>query len=96
VLLVEIHDIEDTRNVTFTVNDSHTAYRRRMKAAGLDFGGAVEVPDALPDHDRIFPFSMIESVHRRYEARPIRYEVQVWDRHMLGSLPRRILNREGA
>lgn len=95
VLLLEIRDIEDTSNVTFTVNDSHTAFRGRMMAAGLSFGGAVEVPDALPDHDRVFPFSMIERVHRRYEARPITYEVQVWDRRMLEALPRRILGREG-
>jgi len=91
VLLVETRDIADMSNVTFTVNDSHTAYRRRGMAAGLDFGGAVEVPHALPDHDRTFPFSMIERVHRRYEDRPISYEVQVWDRRMLEELPRRIL-----
>jgi len=95
VLLVEIRDIADSSNVTFTVNDSHTAYRRRLMAAGLDVGGAVEVPDDLPEHDRIFPFSMIESVHRRYEDRPITYEVQVWDGRMLEVLPRRILSRGG-
>ena len=33
VLIVKIQDIEDTRNITFTLNDSHTAYWKRAMEA---------------------------------------------------------------
>jgi hypothetical protein len=86
VLMVEIRDIEDTRNVTFTLNDSHTAYRSRMKEAGLAFGGDHGDRIALPDHGRIFPFSMLEQVHLGYRSQGITYEVQVWDHRIVEGL----------
>jgi hypothetical protein len=95
VLMVDLQDIDDTRNMTFTLNDSHTAYRKRIMESGLGFGGASEVPVALPHHDRIFPFSMIERVHRVYEARRITYEVQIWDHQMLERMRYVLLGRAG-
>jgi hypothetical protein len=86
VLMVEIRDIDDTRNVTFTLNDSHTAYRARMKAAGLSFGGDSDVRVGLPDHGKVFPFSMLEQVHRVYGPQGITYEVQVWDHRIVEGL----------
>ncbi len=86
VLMARLADFEDTANLTFTLNDSHTAYGRRMKEAGLDFGGARNVRVDLPDHDRVFPLSMIEPIHRAYRTHGLQYEVQVWDRRLLENL----------
>ncbi len=83
VVMVKVEDIDDTRNMTFTLHDSHTSYRARMTDAGLAFGGDSDAPDALPDHGKIFPFSMIEQIHAVYGARPISYEVQFWDHAVL-------------
>ncbi len=91
VLMVKTQDIEDSTNVTFTLDDSHTSYRRRISDAGLTFGGHVDVPVDLPDHGKIFPFSMIAHVHHVYAARRIRYEIPMWDRRMLERLPYRLL-----
>ncbi len=35
VLMVKIDDIKDTRNITCTLNDSHTAYWKRAVEAGI-------------------------------------------------------------
>jgi len=91
VLMARLADVEDTSNMTFTLNDSHTAYWRRMKEAGVDFGGERNVPVVLPDHNRIFPLSMVERIHREYRARVLHYEVQVWDRQLLENLRYTIL-----
>jgi hypothetical protein len=96
VLIVDLEDIDDKRNVTFTLNDSHTAYRARMKEAGLSFGGDDAVRVALPDHGRIFPFSMLDRVHRVYGPQPITYEVQIWDRHMVEGLRYTLPGKRGA
>jgi hypothetical protein len=44
VLMARLDEIEDTADVTFTLDDSHTSYGRRIQEAGLDFGGAMWVP----------------------------------------------------
>ena len=96
VLMVKIADIEDTTNITFTLNDSHTAYWKRIKDAGIEFGGEVNVPVVLPDHNKIFPFSMIEQIHRKYKAQGMRYEIQIWDYQLLEKIRYTILSREEA
>jgi len=94
VLMAKIADIEDTTNITFTVSDSHTAYWQRIKQAGITFGGNVHIPDVLPDHNKVFPFSMIEQIHRKYQAQEIRYEIQIWDYQLLEKMSYRILGKE--
>lgn len=91
VLMTRLADIEDTTNMTFTLNDSHTSYWRTMEEAGMDFGGERNVPVVLPDHNTIFPLSMIERIHRQYRAYVLDYEVQVWDRQLLENLRYTIL-----
>lgn len=93
VLMMRLADIQDTTNITFTLNDSHTSYWRTMKEAGMEFGGEVGVPTALPDHNRIFPFSMMERIHRRYRAQGMHYEVQIWDHQLLEKMRYTILGR---
>ena len=94
VLMMKIADIEDSTNITFTVNDSHTAYWQRIKEAGLGFGGEVSVPVVLPDHNKIFPFSMTEQIQQRYKAQGIHYEIQIWDYQLLETIKYTILEKE--
>jgi len=94
VLMVKIADIEDTNNMTFTLSDSHTAYWQRIQEAGIGFGREKNIPAILPDHNKVFPFAMIEQIHRKYENQEIRYEIQIWDYQLLENMPYRILERE--
>ena len=94
VLMVKIQDIKDTQNITFTLNDSHTAYWKRIKEAGIAFGGDIYVPVVLPDHNKVFPFSMIEQLHQKYKAQGMRYEVQIWDYQLLEKIRYTILSKE--
>ena len=94
VLMAKIADIGDTTNMTFTLNDSHMAYWERINEAGIEFGGDVNVPVVLPDHNKIFPFSMIRQVHRKYTAQEMYYEVQVWDYLLLEKMRYTILSNE--
>jgi hypothetical protein len=94
VLMVKIADIEDTTYITFTLNDSHTAYWKRIKEAGIEFGGEVNIPVVLPDHNKVFPFSMIEQIHQKYRAQEMRYEIQIWDYQLLEKMMYTILEKE--
>ena len=94
VLMVKIADIEDPTNMTFTLSDSHAAYWQRIKEAGIGFGGEKNIPAILPDHNKVFPFSMIEQIHRKYKDQEIRYEIQIWDYQLLEKMRYRILERE--
>jgi hypothetical protein len=86
ILLVKIQDIEDTGNMTFTLHDSFTAYWKKVKEAGLPCRGDANVPVVLPDHNKVFPFSMIEQIHQKYKAQEIYYEIQIWDYQLLEKL----------
>ena len=90
ILLVKIQDIKDIRNITFTLNDSHTAYWRRTMESGIKCRG-----DVLPDHNKVFPFSMIEQIYRKYQERQINYEIQIWDYQLLEKMDYTILGRDG-
>jgi len=94
LLMVKIADIEDTTNITFTLNDSHTAYWKRIKEAGIEFGGEENVPVVLPDHNKVFPFSMIEQLHQKYKLRGMRYEVQIWDYQLLDEMRYTIIGQD--
>jgi hypothetical protein len=87
ILLVEIQDIEYTKNITFTLNDSHTAYWKRAMESGIQCRGDAHTPVVLPDHNKVFPFSMIEQIYQKYKAQQINYEIQVWDYQLLEKIP---------
>jgi hypothetical protein len=91
VLMVKIADIKDTTNITFTLNDSHASHWKRIKEAGIEFGGDTNVPVVLPDHNRIFPFSMIEQIHLKYKSQGLHYEIQIWDYQLLEKIRRAFL-----
>ena len=65
ILMVKIQDIEDTRNITFTLNDSHTAYWKRAMESGIKCRGDGNGYAVLQDHNKVFPFSIIEQIHQR-------------------------------
>ncbi len=96
VLLVKIRDVEEITNITFTLNDSCTAYRQKALAAGINCRGPQPTGIVLPDHNKVFPFSMIEEIHRRYKQQGIYYEVQVWDYELLEGIRYTILEQEKA
>ncbi|MHB1356802.1 MAG: hypothetical protein ACYCZF_12610 [Anaerolineae bacterium] len=94
VLLLKIQDITDTINITFTLNDSHTAYWQRAMEAGITNLGDGSAPVSLPDHNRIFPFSMLVEIYHRYKTQHINYEIQVWDHQLLEQTPFTVLEAD--
>jgi hypothetical protein len=94
ILLVEIQDIDDTTNLTFTVNDSFAAYWKKAVESGIKCRTEEAGRVVLPDHNRIFPFSMIDQIHQKYKGQEISYEVQVWDYDLLSRLSFVILEQE--
>jgi hypothetical protein len=96
ILMVKIQDIEDTKNITFTLNDSHTAYWKKAMEAGIKCRGDGKRHVVLQDHNKVFPFSMIEQMHRKYKAQDMYYEIQIWDYKLLETLSYAILGKEEA
>lgn len=94
ILMVKIQDIDDTANMTFTLNDSFTAYWRKAIESGIKCREEENGRVALPDHNKIFPFSAIEQIHQRYKAQDMNYEVQVWDYELLEKMSYMILGEE--
>ena len=96
ILMVKIQDIEDTKNITFTLNDSHTAYWKKATESGIKCRGDGNGHVVLPDHNKVFPFSMIEQIHRKYKAQEMSYEIQIWDYQLLEKISYTILWKEEA
>ncbi len=96
ILTVKIQDIEDITNITFTLNDSCTAYWQKTLAAGINCRGPQPAGIVLPDHNKVFPFSRIEEIHRKYANQAMVYEVQVWDYELLERMRYTILREEKA
>jgi hypothetical protein len=96
ILMVNICDMDDTQNITFTLHDSLTAYWKKATEFGLEMRGDRNAPVLLPDYNEVFPFSMIEQIHRKYKAQHISYEIQIWDYQLLEKLRYTILGKEGA
>jgi hypothetical protein len=94
ILMVKIQDIEDTKNITFTLNDSHTSYWKRAMEFGIRVRGDGKSPLVLPDHNKVFPFSMIEQIHQKYKDQQINYEVQIWDYQLLEKMSYTLLEKE--
>jgi hypothetical protein len=91
ILMVKIQDIEDTKNITFTLSDSFTAYWKKAMESGITCRGDASAPVVLQDHNKVFPFSMIEQIHRKYQAQEIKYEIQIWDYQLLEKISYTIL-----
>ena len=96
ILMVKRQDIEDITNITFTLNDSLTAYRKKILDAGIKCRGPQPDGIVLPDHNKVFPFSMIEAIHRKYTKHDMVYEVQVWDYELLERMSYTVLGAEKA
>lgn len=96
ILMVKTQDIDEITNITFTLNDSFTAYWKKSIEAGMNCRGPQPDGIVLPDHNRVFPFSMIEEIHRKYKKQAMIYEVQVWDYELLERIRYTILGEEKA
>jgi hypothetical protein len=94
ILMVNLQDLEDTQNITFTLNDSLTAYWKKAMESGLEMRGDRNAPVVLPHHNQVFPFSMIEQIHRIYKEQQITYEIQIWDYQLLEKTSYTILAKE--
>jgi len=94
ILMVKIQDIKNITNITFTLNDSCTAYWQKTIEAGIKCRGPQPVGIVLQDHNKVFPFSMIEEIHRKYTNQDMYYEVQVWDYELLERIRYTILGEE--
>ncbi len=94
ILLVEIRDIGDIANITFTLNDSFTAYWQKADKAGMNCRGPQPNGIVLPDHNKVFPFSMIQEMYHKYSKQDMYYEVQVWDYELLERMRYTILSAE--
>jgi len=92
--MVKIQDIDDTKNMTFTLNDSFTAYWKKARESGIKCREEENGRVVLRDHNKIFPFSMIEQIHQRYQAQEMVYEVQVWDYEVIEKMSFIILGEE--
>jgi len=86
ILMVEIRDIDDMQNITFTLNDSFTAFWKKAIESGIKCREEENGRVVLQDHNKVFPFSMLEQIHQKYKAQEISYEVQVWDYELLERL----------
>jgi hypothetical protein len=62
--------------------------------SGIKCRGDGNVPVVLPDHNKVFPFSMIEQLHQKYKAHQINYEIQIWDYQLLEKIRYTILGKE--
>jgi hypothetical protein len=91
VLIARLEDLEDTRNITFTLNDSCTAYWQKATEAGMKYRVDGPCRAVLADHNRVFPFSLIRQLHKKYASAGVNYEVQVWDHQLLGKMSWAIL-----
>ncbi len=94
ILMVRIRDVKEFTNITFTLSDSCTSYWRKANEAGIHCRGPQPTGGVLPDHNKVFPFSMIEEIHRKYKELDIYYEVQVWDHELLEGIRYTILEDE--
>ena len=80
-LLIDLNDIYDKSQISFTVRDSHRSYRRAMLEAGFDIHLAGQTS---PDDGRVFHIGRIAEVYSRHRDEDnLSFEVQVWDREVL-------------
>ncbi len=75
ILMVKIEDIDDFRNVTFTLNDSFAAYWKKAIESGIKCRPEEKDRIVLPDHNKVFPFSSIEQIYGKYQTQVMVYEV---------------------
>jgi hypothetical protein len=91
ILFLKIQELRNISNITFTLNDSFTSYWKKAIESGIKCRDEEKGREVLPDHNKIFPFSRIEHIHRVYKEKNPYYEVQIWDYEILEKLNYEIL-----
>ena len=80
-LLVDLTELTDTKDISFTLRDSHTSFRETLIRQGLSVN---QPAAALPDNDTVFHIQEIIDLYRRHEDDDdLYFEVQVWDPDIL-------------
>jgi hypothetical protein len=80
-LLIDLNDIHDKSQISFSVRDSHQSYHRALSDAGLD---SRNTGQTSPDDGHIFHIGEIADVYARHsDDQDIYFEVQVWDWQIL-------------
>jgi len=81
VLLIDLRDLVDTTQISFTLCDSHHSYREALIRQGLS---ADESTTPHADHGTVFHIHELAEVYARNEAEDgLYFEVQVWDPEIL-------------
>jgi hypothetical protein len=84
-LLVDLVEIADTSQISFTVFDSHRSYAERCRAAA---GGRTRAMPVVRDQGTVFRIDEVAEVFARTGEVPgLSFEVQIWDPAVL-CLPR--------
>jgi hypothetical protein len=91
VLFMNIRELKDITNITFTLNDSFTSYWKKAIESGIKCREEENGREILPDHNKIFPLSMIEQIHGKYKDKHPYYEIQIWDYKILDNVQYEIL-----
>ncbi len=82
-LLVDTRDLDDVTNISFTISDSLTSYKRKLIRQGAEYNGSIPITEYV-DHGTIFHIGEIAQLIEKYEDKvDLHFEVQVWDRNVL-------------
>ncbi len=79
-LVVALDALPDSRNTTFTVNDSFRSYKSRLKSYGLPYHFISDELPNISDYGKIFPISELRGIQRKYtHVEGLKFEIQHWD-----------------
>lgn len=92
-LIVDIDQLPDRSNISFTINDSFRSYRTKLVDKGIFCRPIINLFTELDDYGKVFHIDEMNQVHSKYCSIPdIRYEVQVWDPDILEDIRNNNLN----
>jgi len=92
VLLIDINDVLNNKNVTFTINDSFRCYLKKALEVGIDCSKSNMNLTILEDHNKIFPITSLMEINEKYKNFEINYEVQIWDKDLLEKIKSNSIN----
>ena len=78
-LLVDLRDLDDLKNISFTISDSLTSYKQKLIKQGAVYYGSNLITEYV-DHGSIFHIREISELVEKYDDKDdLHFEVQVWD-----------------
>ena len=83
-LIIELHNIRERENISFTLDDSFRSYRKKLLEKGIPCRKIINKFQELDEYGCVFHIDELEAVHKKYGSLDdLRYEVQVWDPNIL-------------